>query len=104
MPDTIAHVIERYLEGNFPLANMPFGAAQVDDLCKDFATMPQDTLGKLATYLKNQRASTPAPQHEEESHDGKLFMLDLCPKCGTMSYQITGGCGYCHACAYSRCG
>ena len=102
LPDTIAHVITRYLEGNFPLANMPFGAIQVDELCEHFATLPQDALGKLSSYLKAELASTPAPEEPEHSSEHKF--LDLCPSCGTMAYHITGSCGYCSACTYSRCG
>jgi ribonucleoside-diphosphate reductase alpha chain len=108
MPDTIAHVITRYLEGNFPLANVPFGANHVDALCEDFATMPVDTLKKLALYLKNKTATTPdlpeaAPEHTEQ--ETKQQQLDFCPACGTMSYLvIPGKCGTCRHCGYSRCG
>jgi ribonucleoside-diphosphate reductase alpha chain len=107
MPDTIAHILGRYSEGSFPLANMPLGAEHIDSIFGDFAKIDPEARRDMIAYLKNQsRADTEAlraqlPHDPVAAARGKL---DFCPECGGATLLVVPGkCSACRACGYSRC-
>jgi len=117
MPDTIAHVLGLYLEGKFPLANLPLGSEHIDSIFGDFVKISPEARRDMIAYLKNQHgAYTEDPSvHDvpaitaQKPHDPVVASKtknkwDFCPECGGATLLIVPGkCSACRACGYSRC-
>jgi len=97
MPDTLAKILDQYLSGDFPLAALPFGTRQVEDLLavlKDPA-LHETVKDILLLGTKN---------NDKTATHNISIPYDYCPKCSNHTLVvIPNKCDYCETCGYTRC-
>lgn len=116
MPDAIAKILTRYLEADFPVANLPFGLQQMKYLLDELRTCGGDTtkLDQISGFILE---GDPGNGHDVDEYraemeteiqkaeqDGIKLPYDYCPGCGNCTLVIIPGkCPCCRTCGYTQC-
>jgi ribonucleoside-diphosphate reductase alpha chain len=124
LPDAISKVIEKFLEGDYAMSNVPFGDKPlqliVNRLRKEF-DVPEELLD---VWFGKETKDKDSDKNKEEKEDGpdKLLVVntdlkadadanksgaffDICPQCKTLNFvYATGKCPRCNVCNYQECG
>ena len=118
LPDTVAKIIDKYLAGDFPTANIPFGLQQMKEIFDELKHYGGDLedIERLEKYVLYGETNG---QTEQDAEDYKQKMerevtqaeakgiklpYDLCPDCGNGTLvSIPGKCPYCRTCGFSQC-
>jgi len=118
LPDTIAKVIDKYLAGDFPTANLPFGLQQMKEIFDEIKFYGGDLedIERLEKYVlygeTNGQTTQSVEDYKQEMEqtvaqaeaDGMKLPYDLCPECGNGTLVIIPGkCPYCRTCGFSQC-
>ena len=117
LPDTIAKILNRYLEMDHPCANLPFGMQQLKDLFEEMRSYGGDKekIDQLYRFVVKGE-----PRHEEPNGltyqqeieaeaqkaeiTGIKLPYDYCPECGNFTLvMVPGKCPVCRTCGYTRC-
>ena len=103
LPDGVAQVLHTYLSGNFPMANVPFGEAQLESFLE--AVAGEQTDPDVISWVKNTLVEEDDDcEHECGEHDAHGSGMDICPNCGNAAYvQIPGKCPWCANCGHTEC-
>jgi ribonucleotide reductase alpha subunit len=116
MPDAIAKILNRYLEADFPVANLPFGIQPMKELLDELRTCGGDVtkLDQISRYVLE---GDPGNGHDVDEYrteieteikkaeqDGIKLPYDYCPGCGNCTLVIIPGkCPCCRTCGYTQC-
>jgi len=118
LPDTVAKIIGKYLAGEFPTANLPFGLQQMKEIFEELKFYGGDLedierLEKYTLYGELNGQSEQAIENNKQEMEqtvaqaeaaGMKLPYDLCPDCGNGTLvSIPGKCPYCRTCGYTRC-
>jgi ribonucleoside-diphosphate reductase alpha chain len=116
LPDTIAKILNRYLEGDFPGANLPYGLQPMKELLDEMAGAGGDAekIGYIRKYILE---GDPGNGHEDDTYreemeaeiqkaenGGMKLPYDYCPGCGNCTLVIVPGkCPFCRNCGFTQC-
>lgn len=117
LPDTIAKIINRYLEADHPLANLPMGVQQMEYLFEQLRSYggDKDKIDQLYRFVvkgdpRHEEPNGLTYQQEIEAEvqkaetEGLKLPYDYCPDCGNFTLvMVPGKCPVCRTCGYTRC-
>ena len=105
LPDGIAQILNDYLSGNFPMANIPMGEDQVVEFLEQFDDKKKSTRKDMAAWIVNEdRGIFEEDEQSLDEEDVVGFDFDICSKCGSATLvNVPGKCPYCITCMHSEC-
>ena len=105
LPDGIAQMLNEYLTGSFPMANVPLGEDQVKEFLEQIPGAHTDP--RTLAWVTNTEAvdvEVEKPTDHQDELETTASSLDICPKCGNAAYvQIPGKCPWCTICSHTEC-